>query len=53
MKKRQNLTTGVLLMAAIVVVVNIFSYFYFFRIDLTKDRRYTLKRRYQKYSRFT
>lgn len=42
MKKRQNLTTGVLLMAAIVVVVNVFSYFYFFRIDLTKDRRYTL-----------
>ena len=29
-------------MAAIVVVVNIFSFFYFFRIDLTKDRRYTL-----------
>lgn len=42
MKKRQNLTTGILLMAAIVVVVNIFSFFYFFRIDLTKDRRYTL-----------
>lgn len=42
MKKRQNLTTGILLMAAIVVVVNVFSYFYFFRIDLTKDRRYTL-----------
>ena len=42
MKKRQNLTTGVLLMTAIVVVINIFSYFYFFRIDLTKDRRYTL-----------
>jgi len=29
-------------MAAIVLVVNVFSYFYFFRIDLTKDRRYTL-----------
>jgi gliding-associated putative ABC transporter substrate-binding component GldG len=42
MKKRQNLTTGILLMTAIVVVVNIFSYFYFFRIDLTRDRRYTL-----------
>jgi gliding motility-associatede transport system auxiliary component len=42
MKKRQNLTTGVLLMTAIVVVINAFSYFYFFRIDLTKDRRYTL-----------
>ena len=44
MKKRQNLTTGVLLMAAIVVVVNVFSYFYFFRIDFTKDRRYTLSK---------
>src|SRR6185312_5225208 len=42
MKKRQNLTTGILLMVAIVVVVNVFSYFYFFRIDLTKDRKYTL-----------
>jgi len=42
MKKRQSLTTGVLLMLAIVVVVNVFSYFYFFRIDLTQDRRYTL-----------
>jgi len=42
MKKRQSLTTGVLLMAAIVVVVNVFSYFYFFRVDLTKERRYTL-----------
>lgn len=29
-------------MAAIVVVVNVLSYFYFFRVDLTKDRRYTL-----------
>ncbi|HTA27490.1 MAG TPA: Gldg family protein [Bacteroidia bacterium] len=42
MKKRQNLTTGVLLMVAIILVVNVFSYFYFFRIDFTKDRRYTL-----------
>src|ERR1700733_14245233 len=42
MKKRQSLTTGVLLMVAIVMVVNVFSYFYFFRIDLTKERRYTL-----------
>ncbi len=42
MNKRQNLTTGILLMAAIVVVVNVFSYFYFFRLDLTRDRRYTL-----------
>lgn len=42
MNKRQNLATGILLMAAIVAVVNIFSYFYFFRIDLTRDRRYTL-----------
>ena len=32
MKKRQNLTTGVLLMTAIVVVINIFSYFYFFKL---------------------
>ncbi len=44
MKKRQNLTTGILLMVAIVVVVNVFSFFYFFRIDLTKDRRYTLSK---------
>ena len=29
-------------MTAIVVVVNIFSFFYFFRIDLTRERRYTL-----------
>jgi len=42
MKKRQDLTSGVLLMVAIVVVVNVFSFFYFFRIDLTQDRRYTL-----------
>lgn len=42
MKKRENLTTGVLLVAAIIIVVNVFSYFYFFRVDLTKDKRYTL-----------
>jgi len=44
MNKRQNITTGILLMAAIVAVVNVFSYFYFFRVDLTKDRRYTLSK---------
>ncbi len=44
MNKRQNLTTGVLLMAAIILVVNVFSYFYFFRVDFTKDRRYTLSK---------
>ncbi len=42
MKKRQNLATGILLTIAIVVVANVFSYFYFFRIDSTKERRYTL-----------
>jgi len=42
MKKRQSLTTGVLLITAIVIVVNIISYSWFFRLDLTKDKRYTL-----------
>ncbi|HTB08136.1 MAG TPA: Gldg family protein [Bacteroidia bacterium] len=42
MKKKQSITTGVLLIAAIVVVVNVLSYSYFFRLDFTKDKRYTL-----------
>ena len=42
MKKRQNITTGVLLITAIVVVINVLSFSYFFRVDCTKDRRYTL-----------
>jgi gliding-associated putative ABC transporter substrate-binding component GldG len=44
MKKRQGLTTGIILMVAIVVVVNVFSFFYFFRTDFTNDRRYTLSK---------
>ncbi len=42
MKKRQSLTTGALLIAAIVIVVNIISYTFFFRLDFTRDKRYTL-----------
>ncbi|MGP8214930.1 MAG: GldG family protein [Bacteroidia bacterium] len=42
MKKRQSLTTGVLLIAAIIVVINVISYTFFFRLDFTRDKRYTL-----------
>ena len=42
MKKRQNITTRVLLLAAIIVIVNIITYSWFFRLDFTQDKRYTL-----------
>lgn len=42
MKKRQNITTRVLLIAAILVIANILTYSWFFRIDFTRDKRYTL-----------
>ncbi len=42
MKKRQSLTTGALLIAAIVIVVNVISYTLFFRVDFTRDKRFTL-----------
>jgi gliding-associated putative ABC transporter substrate-binding component GldG len=41
-KKRQNITTGLLLTTAIVIVVNIMSFSWFARFDFTKDKRYTL-----------
>jgi gliding-associated putative ABC transporter substrate-binding component GldG len=42
MKKRQSLTTSVLLISAIIVVVNIISFSFFFRLDFTRDKRFTL-----------
>ncbi|HTA83310.1 MAG TPA: Gldg family protein [Bacteroidia bacterium] len=44
MKKRQSLYTGVLLITAIIVIVNVLSYSYFFRLDFTRDKRYTLSK---------
>lgn len=42
MKKKRSLTTGALLVVAIIIVVNIISYTFFFRLDFTRDKRYTL-----------
>jgi gliding-associated putative ABC transporter substrate-binding component GldG len=42
MKKRQNINTRVLLIAGILVFVNVLSYSVFFRLDFTRDKRYTL-----------
>jgi gliding-associated putative ABC transporter substrate-binding component GldG len=42
MKQNKNITTGLLLTAAIVVIVNVMSYSWFARFDFTKDKRYTL-----------
>lgn len=42
MKKRQSLTTGALLITAIIIVINVISYTFFFRLDFTRDKRYTL-----------
>lgn len=44
MKKRQNITTRTLLIAAILIIVNILTFSMFFRLDLTKDKRYTLSK---------
>jgi gliding-associated putative ABC transporter substrate-binding component GldG len=44
MKKKRSLYTGILLIVAIIVVVNIISYSYFFRLDFTRDKRYTLSK---------
>lgn len=44
MKKRQNITTRVLLIAAILVIANVITYTWFFRLDFTKDKRYTLSK---------
>jgi len=44
MKKRQNITTSLLLIIAIVAIINLLSFNYFFRVDFTKDKRFTLSK---------
>jgi len=42
MKKRSSINTRTLLIAAILVIVNVMAFSLYFRIDFTKDKRYTL-----------
>lgn len=42
MKNKKSITTQVLLVMAILVVINILSQQFFFRLDFTADQRYTL-----------
>ncbi|HUM88439.1 MAG TPA: Gldg family protein, partial [Prolixibacteraceae bacterium] len=44
MKKRNSITLFVVLIIGIVFLVNIVSSRYFFRIDFTSDKRYTLSK---------
>ncbi len=44
MKTKQNINLRILIIFAIVVVVNIISASFFFRLDLTADGRYSLSR---------
>jgi len=44
MKKRSSINTRVLLIAGILIVVNVLSFSLFFRVDMTKDKRYTLSK---------
>ncbi|HER10202.1 MAG TPA: hypothetical protein ENO20_14955 [Bacteroides sp.] len=42
--KTKNLTLSILLFVLIIVLVNLLSEQYFFRLDLTENRRYTLSK---------
>ncbi len=42
MKKKQNINTKSLLILIVIILINFVSFHYFFRIDLTEDRRYSL-----------
>ncbi|MEZ5198002.1 MAG: GldG family protein [Bacteroidales bacterium] len=44
MKKTKSITTQILLIVAVLVVVNILSEQFFFRLDFTADQRYTLSK---------
>ncbi len=42
MKKGKSLTTQILLIVAVLLVINVISDKFFFRLDFTEDQRYTL-----------
>ncbi len=44
MKNRKSITTQILLIIAVLVVINILSERFFFRLDFTEDGRYTLSK---------
>jgi len=44
MKNKKSITTQILLIVAVLVVVNILSDQFFFRLDFTADQRYTLSK---------
>ncbi len=44
MKNKKSITTQILLIIAVLVVVNILSEQFFFRLDFTADQRYTLSK---------
>jgi gliding-associated putative ABC transporter substrate-binding component GldG len=44
MKNRKSITTQILLIVAVLVVINILSERFFFRLDFTADGRYTLSK---------
>ena len=44
MKKKESINTKSLLILVVLILVNIISFYYYFRIDLTEDGMYSLSK---------